>query len=314
MEQRAIPAAGYSSTPPKWLVELTVPAARPDDGVLAALTGSFPLPQGVSSVSLPAFTGGTVVGLTPDAGPAPQAGLTDTAYTSQVVQLSGILDAPLTMIEQGGPAFDAAVMRDLTSAYDYTLEQQMLTGAGGTGISAQLPGIMTLAGINTVTYTSASPTASLMYPYIGQTLGAVANSRKRRPTSILLRFGRWEFLTTGEDASGLPLGTPDSHNVPPVTPAGQPDPVGSMLGVKVYTSEAVPANLGATSTQDCVIALRESDLYLFEGPPTMNVFTEVLSGTLAGRISLRRYVALVARYPNSVGVLVGSGMVTATNE
>jgi len=199
------------------------------------------------------------------------------------------------------------------SAYDFALEQQMLSGTGGTGPSAQLVGLSTVAG-STVTYTDASPKALAMYPFIGQLAGSVANLRKRRPTALLLRFGRWEFLTTGEDDDHRPLGCPDAHLPAPQTAEDAPDPIGALVGINTYSTEAIPSTLGAAANQDAVYAIRENDLYLWESEPTLHLFTDVLSGSLAGRIQLRRYAAFIARYASSVATLSGSGMAIQTNE
>jgi len=82
------PAASYSATPPLWLTSLEPPAVRPDDGVLAALTGSFPLPPGVATINLPAIVAGTAMGVTVPNEPVSQDGWTDTAYSSAVVNIA----------------------------------------------------------------------------------------------------------------------------------------------------------------------------------------------------------------------------------
>ncbi len=173
------------------------------------------------------------------------------------------------MVEQGGRGSAGStrvIFKDLVSAYDSDLEGQLFAGTGGTGPYAELQGVLSLTGITNVTYTDGSPTATEMYASIGQTLGAaVAGSRKARPQAIFMRFGRWCFFVFGEDVRIDRSACRTRPQSAPITPDGVPDPVGALGGVPVFSSEAIPVNLGAGGNQDAIIACRPSDMILFEG-------------------------------------------------
>lgn len=313
---------GAEFMPPLWLVDLTATAPRPQR-TIADLVPSFPLPSGVSSVNIPYIATGLVAQTTAPTAPSASVDLTEGVTTSRVVPIHGFADVPLQMLEQSGAAgaaLDVIVWRDLLSAYDAQLETQITSGPGSTNVGsftsdAQLLGITNVPGGGNVTYTSASPTATGAYPYLGQAFGTVSNARKIRPECWIMRGGRWVFFATGEDADGRPLGVPDAHNPAPETPDGDPDPVGALVGLPVFTSEAISTTLGTAGNQDTVIAFRPSDCLLWEGVPRLGVFEEPLSGSLGARVSLRVSAAFIAgRLPSGICTVTGTGMTVQTNE
>ena len=174
----------------------------------------------------------------------------------------------------------------MASSYDASVEEMLMYG---TGVGQQWTGILNLSGINTVTYTDASPTGVEMYPYIAQLAAQVADARELRPEVLdSRRYARFAWLGVELDLQNRPFSPPADR----FTTAGNPDfgasPIGSVLGLPVMTSESIPATLPGTSgTQDVIIAAKPSDIILFESDPTINVFPNVLSGTLGVRIVYR---------------------------
>ncbi len=72
---------------------------------------------------------------------------------------------------------------------------------------------------------------------------------------------------------------------------------------------------GAGTNQDQVFVLRAGDLWLMEDAagPYVRVYEEVLSGNLQIRVQLYNYFAFTAaRYPSSVALITGTGLVTPT--
>ena len=78
--------------------------------------------------------------------------------------------------------------------------------------------------------------------------------------------------------------------------------VGRILGKPVYENGAIPA--GGTSA-DVIVALRPSDLWLYESEPKFAIEQGVTSGTLSVRLQLRRYVSFQIPYPSAVTVVTG---------
>jgi hypothetical protein len=304
-------------TPPLWIVDRASTAARPER-VLADLIPSFPLPDGVASVNVPRIVSGTATAPVVLNQASPAHDFTDGKTVSQVTTIVGTSDVSLQLLEQSGTAgasLDAVVFRDLLADYDQRLEEQLTVGVGTS--RNQLLGALPIAEAEGIKaeYTSATPTATGLYPHLGEVFGAVSTTRKLRPQCWVLRGGRWAFLVTGEDEQKRPLGVPDAHLPAPITPDGHPDPIGVLTGLPTYTSEAISTTLGSTATQDVILAIRPTDMLLWESEPTLNVFKEVLSGSLEARIQIhRRAAAILGRYPSGIGYLTGTGMVPTTNE
>lgn len=307
-----VPGEGGEFAPPLWLIEEFATAKRPER-VLADLIGeagaAFPMPQGVQSINVPVLTSGTSVGPESDLEADPDADPVDGVSSSAVVTISGESDVAMQLLEQSpaGAHLDWVIFKDLTASYDADLEAQLLTGLGAA--FGQLTGVTTYSTINRVVYTSATPTFSEMDPFIGQAAGQLGDARDLPPEVWLMRTARWSWIATSEDSALRPIVTPDVAP-PPVPRGAEQNPIGSLCGWPVYLDDSILANLGAGTNQDQIIALRPSDLLLFEAEPRTSVMVEVLSGTLQARLQLRNYAAAITgRYPSGVATVSGTGMV-----
>lgn len=294
---------GGNFAPPLWLIDKFATAPRAPR-VLANLIPGFMLPQGVQSVNVPRLTTGNQEQTVPDLAPDPSQDAVDAAVTSNVVTISGHGDVSMQVLEQSpaGGHLDHAFFKDLSEAYDAQLEAQLLNGSG---INAQLLGLLnvTLPTANTATYTDATPTAAEMAPLLGQVVAAVGNQRKLPPEIWLMTTSRLAWLASSEDNSLRPIFLVNRDG------SGELD----MLTFNVKPDDALPTNLGASGTEDRIIACRPSDLMLFESEPRASVGLEVLSGTLQARLQLHTYVAaLTGRYPTGIAKMQGSGMIVAS--
>jgi HK97 family phage major capsid protein len=306
---------GYG-TPPAWLIQETATAPRPER-CLSGLIDSAPLPRGCSSVNIPRLTTGTSTAVTPPAAPVTETDIADAATTSRVVEIVGHADVPIQMFDQSptipGAHLDAVLGRDLTSAYDASLEAQVIYGTGGSTANAQILGVLNCGG-GAVTYTSASPTGSAIYPYFGSVAGYVADNRRVRGEAWLARGARHAWLASSEDASARPLEVPLSAQAIINDPT-KPNPIGSIINYPLFTSEAIPVTLGTAANQDAVLMVRYSDMLLWESSPRLDILDEVLSSTMEIRLQLRCYAAaILARYPTGIAVLGGTGMTVPTGE
>ena len=270
---------GYFA-PPAWIIQDFASAPRPER-VLAALAVRFPLPPNAQSVNLPRLVTGVGVGNESDLDSADDVDLIDASTTSQVVTVAGQSDVALQLLEQSPPsaALDWAIWSDVSLAYDSDLEQQLTYG---TGASGQLLGVTQLSGINSVTYTDASPTGAELYPYLGQ-----AGARlRRRPQAAArgaadARFDRagrgWPRWSTRKAASPCCHRTTASPRPPLPVPA--PPAWARSLGFLSPPLESIPATSGTGGNQDQIIACKPSDIILWESEPRTMVGTEVLCGT-----------------------------------
>ncbi len=302
---------GYFA-PPKWLIDEFATYPRPGR-ILAELAPNFPLPTGCQSVNVPLLTTGTSTNWQGnDNSATPGTDITDSYEFSEVVTIAGMADVALQALEMSpaGSGLDFAFFKDLTESYDYSLEQQMLIGPGGSTAQAQLQGILNnVTGAGAVTYTTGSPTASGMFIYIGQTAASIGKNRKKPPEIWMMTTSRWSWLMSSEDTALRPFEEPSLNGPTPACP-------GSLLGWPVWVNDAIPYTATAGSinaytggTQDFIVACRPSDMLVFEADPVRSSFMEVDSGTLQAKLILRNYVAaLTVRYPTAVSVLSGTGM------
>jgi hypothetical protein len=326
------PSFSYAD-PPMWLVDDFAAYPRPDrvlSGLIERAGGLVPIAQkpGFGSVNVPRLTKGTKTAIQPPAGPGASADFTDAVASpsasgagldplrdpqtsgGKLINLAGNCDIPLQMLEQrhsGLGYMDSVLYRDLDQDYNAQLESQLIVGTGGTNVvSAQLLGLLNIAGTNAISYTDASPTVTEMVQTSGQggplalALAAVGNQRRRKPEVWMMTTSRAAWMASGEIAFPLAL-------------SGQEGPGAfGLLSYPAVEDDAIPTNLGAGGNQDVIIACRPSDMLLFESAPTMNAFTEVLSGDLEARVQLRRYAAFVGgRYPSGISIISGTGMTIA---
>lgn len=308
---------GYFA-PPAWLNQLFATANRPGR-VLAGLMPRFPLPTGVSTINVPVIGTGTVVQPAPDDAGVVDQDITDSAAESAVVPLAGQADVSLQLLEQSpaGAHLDWAIFTDLSEGYDFDLESQLIVGSDGSATSvasAQLPGVLTIANIISVVYTSGSPTGSGMWTPLSKVGAQVGDARARPPQCWLMRTARWFWLQGAEDTATRPFGLSTRFYLG--SDDETPDPIGGLMALPVFLDDAIPATLGGTSgltvgggTQDVIIGLRPHDQILLEGEPQTLIAREPLSGSLGVRLQMHcNAAAITGRRPAGIGVLQGTGM------
>lgn len=327
-EMRATPGATFQSSggyfvAPLWLNKFFATAPRPGR-VLSQLIPKFPLPPNVAhSISTPRVTTGTITNGTPDNAPVPEQDLVDAGASSTVAVISGYSDWSLQALEQSpsAGALDRAIFQDLSEAYDYALEQQLIYGTGATSTTSttgQLQGVLSVTGINKVT-NNGSANVQTLYPNIGGVAAQIGNKRLKPPQCWLMNTSRWFWITSSVDTSQRPITTPDTTSAPPLPVDGSDDPpaaIGAMMGrIPVFVTDAIPQTFAGTNlfptngNQDVIIGLRPADMMFFESDPSFMTVREPLSSTMGVRFVYRASsAAFTSRFPTGIGALVGSGM------
>ena len=281
--------------------------------MLAALAPNFPLPVGCQSVNVPRITTGTSNAVIVPGAADDDVDVLTAASSSQVVTLTGQADVSLQALELSplGAALDWAFFTDMAEAYDSDLEYQLTNGTGPATAGAldQLLGIMNVTGINSVTYTSASPTGSGMFPYFGQMAAKIGDNRGLSPEIFLMRTARSGLAHDLGGQLAPPARDPDSRRRQPRMP-------GLAHRLAGMDEQLAPRHTGhrwKPGRDDR--AARPSDLIVFEANPVTDANVEVLSGTLGARLIYRNYAAaLTSRQPTSISVLSGTGMVVQSGE
>lgn len=239
----------------------------------------------------------------------------DTLLTVNVDTIAGQQDVSKQALERGGqPGFNLEdiIFQDLASAYFTKLDNLLINGSGSSG---QPKGISQVSGINTVTYTDASPTVGELYPKLADALQKINSERFAPATAIIMHPRRWGFLTAGVDSSNRPLIVPNGNA--PTNAVGTGDvnkygAVGQILGVPVITDANIRTDLGA-GTEDAIYVVRAEDHILFEQDVFTAKFEETNAGSLTTKLVVYGYVAFASgRYPKGISAISGTGLAAPT--
>lgn len=316
-ETRAITTvngAGGEFVPPLWLEEQFVKLARPGR-ITANLIQNQPLPAGTDSINIPKVATGTAVAVqsTQNTG-VQQADLTTTSISSGITTIAGGQTVSLQLMEQSPLNIDDIILGDLAAAYAVAYNTQVLSGSGSGGNQT---GILTLSGTNAVTYTSGSPTAALLYSAIANATQLVHTNRYLPPDAIIMHPRRFAWLTAQSDSAGRPL-VLQAAGSPMNTLASQGDVVaqgyaGTMQGLPVFVDAVLPTNLGAGTNQDVVLVARTADLVQWESNVRAETFQQTYANQMSVFVRLYNYMSFQpARFPKSISVIGGTGLVTPT--
>lgn len=302
-------AGGYF-VPPLWMMQDYVELARAGRAY-ANLCNGQPLPPGTDSINIPKVSSGTSTGVqTADNGNVSETDMTDDFVNAPVRTLAGQQDVAIQLLDQSPISFDQVVFRDLTSDFATKTDLQVISGSGSSG---QVTGVRATSGIETITYTSATPTVAQLYSKIADAVQRVHTLRFMPPTAIVMHPRRWAYLLAATDTTGRPLVTPDAgnpmNNAATLGAVAAEQVVGQMHGLPVITDPNMPTALGTGTNEDVIHVLRASDLLLFESGIRSRVLQEVGSGTLTVRLQVYGYIAFTAgRYPQSIVEIGGSGL------
>lgn len=304
---------------------LVVPQYLVDEYAPIARAGS-PFYNAVPKKDLPAFgnkieisritTGSAAAEQASENSAVQETNMDDTLLTVNVDTIAGQQDVSRQALERGGqPGFslENIIFQDLVAAYYTKLDNLMINGSGSSG---QPKGISQVSGINSVTYTDASPTVAELYPKLADAVQGINSNRFAPATAIIMHPRRWGFLTAGVDSSNRPLVLPAGNN--PDNAAGVGDAaaygqvVGSVLGLPVITDANIRTDLGA-GTEDAIYIAKVDDHILFEDNLFQLKFEETNAGSLTTKMVVYGYVAFASgRYPAGISAITGTGLIAPT--
>lgn len=311
-----VAGAGGEMAPPLWLVEDFVKLARAGR-VTADLMNKQALPAGVSSVNVPAISGGTSVGVTQTQNTAvSNTDITTTSLSSDITTISGQQVVSIQLLRQSGIPLDSIILGDLALAYATQLDLQVVSGSGANG---QLKGLTT-AG-TTVTFTTTTPAvvsstaAASFYNKIISAKAAVQTGRFLPADAIIMTPTRWGWIQEALDTTNRPvLNTNGASFNSLATYDGEVAEgyAGMLAGLPVYLDPSIPANLGVATNQDSVFVLRRGDNVLWETPVESATFEATYAQNNSVLFRVLGFSAFIARYAKSVQVIGGTGLVVPT--
>lgn len=301
---------------PQYLVEDYAPLARAGANFYNAVP-KRELPAFGNKVEISRITTGSAAAEQASENSAVQeTNMDDTLLTVNVDTIAGQQDVSKQALDRGGqPGFNLEdiIFQDLAAAYYTKLDNLLLNGSGSSG---QPLGLTSVSGVNSVTYTDASPTVAELTPKLADAIQQVNSNRFAPATAIIMHPRRWGFLTAGVDSSNRPLILPAGNA--PQNAIGVGDPakygiVGQILGIPVITDANVATNFGTGTNEDEIYIVRAEDHILFEQDVFTAKFEETNAGSLTTKLVVYGYVAFASgRYPTGISVIGGTGLVTPT--
>lgn len=303
-EKRNVTSSSNGFIPPVYLSQYLVDVPRAGRPWADQLPKAA-LPDVGTSFTLPKLSTGTTVAAQTDGGSVSETDVTTSTVTTYVRTIAGQQDVSQQLLDRSDPSFDRIIFADLIRAYDTELDRQLLVGASG---SNEHVGIANVSSINTVTYTSSTPTASELIPKIYDAIQKVASNRYLYPTHIIMHPRRAAALAAGSSSS-VPLFQQGGL----FRAFGEQNTgvVGTIAGLPVVVDANIPTTSGAGTNQDAIYVVHAPDMVLMEGELRTRVLDAPLSGTLEVRLQVFGYSAFASeRYAKAIASITGTGLVT----
>ena len=304
-------ANGGYLVPPLWLQNEFVDFAAAGR-VVADQLGPKPLPANTDSINLPTIATATTVATQADNGAVSETDATFGTVAGAVKTIAGLQDVSQQLVDRSIPGVDQVIFADLAKQYALTLDTAVINSATSSNL-----GLLQVAGINSVTYTDASPTVPEIYSKLASAIQQVHTGVYMPADKIFMHPRRWAWFLASLDSSNRPLITPYA----PQNAAGDHGGViaeglvGAIQGLNVFVDANIPTTLGASTTEDRIIVVRSDECFLYEDAtgPYLETFRDVGSGNLTVRFRLHNYWAQInSRRPAAISVLSGTGLIAPT--
>jgi HK97 family phage major capsid protein len=305
--------AGGEFTPPMYLTLDWLVFARAGR-VFADAMHKEPLPDGTMSINIPKVYGGTSVATQG----SQNTNVSDTDLQTEFVTVpvytkAGAQIVSLQLLERSPIEFDQLVFMDLGLALAQNVDIACINGTGVNDVT----GYLNTTGINTVTWTQASPTIKGFYGQVEQAKVDVANLRFLPATHAFMTPSRWGWLEQSVDSNNRPLVVPEYNGQWNVMATAPPAAVAQgltgakFLGLDVYQDANIPSNLGTGTNQDAIPVSHMDDNWLLESPIVTRALPQTYGAQLSVLLQVYEYIAATfARYPVSNSALVGTGLTT----
>lgn len=314
VERRDVGTGAFAGlTVPQFLTDLVATTRRAGRPV-ADIATKRTLPADGMVVTLSRVTTGSAVAAQASENAAVQeTDMDDTALNIDVRTIAGAQDVSRQALDRSTGVQDV-VLADLVSAYNTNLDSQIINGAGTSGTHL---GIRSVAGIVSVAYTDASPTAGELYPKLADLIQQAEVGAFAGLTHFVMHPRRWWWIAK-ELGSTFPLVQFPNTAAQVAGNAGGAsygDSGRNIFGVPVVLDANIPTNLGAGTNEDVILGVNADELHLWEdsNAPLFIRAEQAGAGNLTVKLVVYGYSAFTAgRYPATHGTIGGTGLVTPT--
>jgi len=304
---------GGEFVPPVWYVDQYAPLLRAGRPFLNAL-GTSELPPDTNSLNFPKITTGSSVAVQTDAGAVSNTDLATTSVTAQVQTEAGRTIASYQFVDLG-PVSDEVIMQDLTFAYNTAIDTSALTGS-----VTNAKGLLNVASVNTVTYTSASPIGSEFFKPTAQSASQIAKNAfvptdfgvthpsvwynilagldtQNRPLYLMIPTG-FNGMGDGDPTSGLPTGMGMGNGI-----------VGNIGGIPICIDANMPTNLGGGTNESRLVYVNRRGFDFWESPPRFKVADQTSIANLQYQFVMYGYYATTSRQAKMISIVSGTGLI-----
>jgi HK97 family phage major capsid protein len=214
-EEGALERAGFTQTagaggeavPPTYLLEMFAPALRAGRPFLNMLgTHEFPQAPLGQSLNFPKFTGGASTAVQTDGSAVSNTDPTTSLVTAQIQTTAGRTIYSWQMVDLN-PYTEETLIKDLVFDLATKMDAAAISGA-----VTNAKGILNTASINAVTFTSASPTLTLLWPFALQAASAIARLGGVAPELAVTHPSAWYSFASTADAAHPGLVIPGLGN------------------------------------------------------------------------------------------------------
>ena len=318
IERRSVGTGNFAGLViPQYLVDLAAPFARAGRPTADFATNKMALPAAGMTLNISRMTTGTTTAVQAAENDAiSNTNADDTLLTVNVRTIAGQQDISKQAIERG-TGIDQFIIQDLIRGWHTTLDNQIINGDGTSG---SILGLDQTPGINSVTFTSAAPTAELLYPKLADAYQQVQTDAFMNPTHWIMHPRRLAFLLASVDTAGRPLVVPTLNGPMNSMATGNGQAYYgnsgySLMGLPIVADANVGTTYGAGSDEDRIYCVTAPEFHLWEqaGSPFALNFDATGAGSLTIKSVVYGYSAFTAgRYPGAVSKISGTGLVAPT--
>jgi len=314
-ESRAIGTSALGAiVVPQYLVDLYAPKARAGRK-LADMANKHQLPAEGMTATIPLITtGSTAAAQSSQNASVSETNVAETDLTVPVITIAGQQTVSAQAIARGRNT-ESIIVADLVSAYNTKLDSLTINGTGSSG---EYYGILSTTNVNSITYTSGSPTGALAYSAILNAVQTAESATFKTPDLIVMHPRRWASLLAYVSTNQTLFGVQGAG----VLQAGAANgldysvPIaGTIAGINVITDGNIPTNANSATNQDTILVLNTSELHLFEDAqaPLMIRAEQTSAASLGVLLVVFGFSAFTAdRYGAAHSKILGTGLVTPT--